>query len=167
MRYALTLLVLTGLISACSEPVPAPAPEPHITQGGKKIVKSDEEWRRELTDLQYRVTREKETERPGTGEYLHTKTHGTYVCVCCGAELFSSDTKYDSGCGWPSFYEAILNGNVEYTEDRSHGMVRTEITCARCGAHLGHVFDDGPLPTGKRFCVNSASLRLVEKPGKE
>jgi peptide-methionine (R)-S-oxide reductase len=175
MKTAMIVLALLGLLLGCSEPESAPenatgdgeatvaGHETETEQTGKKIVKTDEEWRSQLTDLQYYVTREKGTEAPGTGEYNHTKTAGTYLCVCCGAELFSSETKYDSGCGWPAFYAPLLDGNVEFTEDRSHGMVRTEVTCARCGAHLGHVFDDGPPPTGQRFCINSASLKLREK----
>ncbi len=125
-----------------------------------KIRKSDEEWRRSLTPEQYRVLREKGTERPFTGQYAETKIPGVYLCAACGLELFPSDTKFDSGCGWPSFYDPIDKEHVEEHEDRSHGMVRTEVTCSRCGGHLGHVFPDGPNPTGLRYCINSASLRL-------
>lgn len=126
----------------------------------KKIEKSEEEWRRELTPEQYHILREKGTERPFTGEYVNEKKSGVYRCAGCGTELFSSDTKYDSGSGWPSFYAPIDGENVETDEDRSHGMRRTEVMCAACHAHLGHIFPDGPRPTGVRYCVNSASLRL-------
>ena len=146
-------------------PTPLEAQEPPPPMDPKDMT--EEQWKARLSPLQYRITRLKETERPGTGEYLHTKTEGTYRCVCCGLELFESDAKYDSGCGWPSFYDSA-SGNVDEEPDTSHGMVRTEILCRRCGAHLGHVFPDGPAPTGRRFCVNSASLRLdAEKPSDE
>ena len=128
-----------------------------------KIRKSNEEWRRSLTPEQYRILREKGTERAFTGQYTDTKTPGVYLCSACGLELFPSETKFDSGCGWPSFYDPATRENVEEHEDRSHGMVRTEVTCARCGGHLGHVFPDGPNPTGLRYCINSASLRLNKK----
>jgi peptide-methionine (R)-S-oxide reductase len=121
---------------------------------------TDEEYRAQLTPEQYHVTREKGTERAFTGAYWDCKDEGVYRCVCCDAALFSSDTKYDSGTGWPSFYQALDSDAVTTESDRSFGMVRTEAMCANCGAHLGHVFPDGPQPTGDRFCMNSASLRL-------
>ncbi|HEX2166186.1 MAG TPA: peptide-methionine (R)-S-oxide reductase MsrB [Longimicrobiales bacterium] len=125
-----------------------------------RVNKTDEEWRSELTPEQYRIMREKGTEPPFTGEYLNEKTPGVYRCAGCGTALFRSDTKYDSGSGWPSFYAPVDEENVEAEEDRSHGMRRTEVMCASCHAHLGHIFPDGPKPTGMRYCVNSASLRL-------
>lgn len=125
------------------------------------IVKTEQEWRALLTDEEYRICREKGTERAFTGEYYNEKRSGTYLCRCCKTALFNSDAKYDSGSGWPSYYQPADSEVITEHSDRSHGMIRTEITCSRCGSHLGHVFPDGPQPTGLRYCVNSASLRFV------
>lgn len=125
-----------------------------------KIEKSDAEWREELTEEQYYVTRQKGTERPFTGKYDNFKEKGVFHCVGCGADLFYSETKYDSGCGWPSFYQPADDAPVGTETDRRHGMVRVEVHCDRCGAHLGHVFEDGPQPTGLRYCINSAALEF-------
>ena len=129
----------------------------------EKIQKTDEEWRKELTPEQYRVCRMKGTERPFTGEYHASKDPGTYKCVACGAELFTSETKFDSGCGWPSFYQPVAEENIDEETDNAFGMRRTEVMCSSCGAHLGHVFPDGPRPTGLRYCINSVSLKLDPK----
>ena len=128
-----------------------------------KINKSDEEWRKELSPEAFRVLREKGTERAFTGEYNQTKTPGVYLCRACGNELFDSSSKFESGSGWPSFYQPATGDAVKEVEDESHGMRRVEVTCGRCGSHLGHVFPDGPRPTGQRFCINSASLKLEPK----
>ena len=128
-----------------------------------KIEKSEAEWRRLLTPMQYHVTRERGTERAFTGEYWNCREDGAYRCVCCGARLFDSAAKFDSGCGWPSFTAPAEGAAVAEAEDLSHGMQRIEVTCSRCGAHLGHVFPDGPAPTGQRYCINSAALALTKK----
>lgn len=127
---------------------------------GSKVEKTEEEWRIQLTPEQFAVCRMKATERPFSGEYNACKDEGIYQCICCGTELFHSSTKYESGSGWPSFWEPVQPDSVRLESDQGHGMVRTEVLCNTCDAHLGHVFDDGPAPTGQRYCMNSISLQL-------
>jgi len=129
----------------------------------KRVIKSDAEWQQELTPEQYAVARQKGTERPFTGKYYDSKEKGTYRCVACGNELFDSEAKFDSGCGWPSFTAPLADDNVRTEVDTSHGMRRTEVLCSSCDAHLGHVFDDGPRPTGLRYCINSVVLDLDQE----
>lgn len=165
--FALILAALTTL-SACSSQATPPAGEATPAAGastrsypqipaGDKLMLSDDEWKKKLTPEQYRILREAGTERAWTGALLDNKKKGTYRCAACGAPLFESDTKYDSGSGWPSFHTA-LEGRVDEKVDHTHGMIRTEVLCSRCGGHLGHKFPDGPRPTGERYCINSVSL---------
>jgi peptide-methionine (R)-S-oxide reductase len=147
-----------------------PIPRAAISEGApskmEKVTKPDSEWKEKLTPEQYRVARERGTERAFTGEYWNTKTDGVYHCVCCGLPLFDAREKFDSGCGWPSFWDAVIKDNVTLRPDDGHGMHRTEVVCSRCDAHLGHVFDDGPPPTHQRYCINSASVKLEKREDK-
>ena len=173
--------LLAGMVSACSGSqtalvasegdesaaavAAADTENPWEMDMDEQVVKTDEEWQQLLTPEQYRILREKGTERAGTGAYAFTKEKGVYHCAACGKPLFSSDTKYESGTGWPSFWQPLSPESIQEEEDNTLFMARTEVLCGRCGGHLGHVFDDGPPPTGLRYCLNSASLKLV--PGEE
>ncbi len=164
VKALLTLLLLAGSL-ACDPAAPASAAEKgnhvHTAQGIDKVVKTDEEWKKILTPEQYQVLRRKGTERAFTGELHDNHRKGVYVCAACGLPLFSSETKFDSGTGWPSFWQPIDPKNVETETDNSFFSQRTEVHCARCGGHLGHVFTDGPRPTGLRYCMNSVSMKFV------
>ena len=163
------VFVAVAVFAACSQPGPnidaagEETAQPITKKGRFEVSKSDAEWRKQLNDQQFYVTRQAGTERAFTGKYWDTKTPGTYHCVCCDQELFSSETKFKSGTGWPSFWQPIEEEKVGKSVDYDLGYARTEVHCSRCGAHLGHVFDDGPKPTGLRYCLNSASLDLKEQ----
>ena len=149
-----------NILAACSQNKNTVIPQNQLSNTMEKVEKTDEQWKKELSSEQYYVLREKGTERPFTGSLLENKEKGVYKCAGCGSELFSDDMKFDSECGWPSFDKEIAGGKIIKTVDKSHGMSRTEITCAKCGGHLGHLFDDGPTQTGQRYCVNSLSLEF-------
>jgi peptide-methionine (R)-S-oxide reductase len=175
-RVGFVVLVLAALLAAgrlwsgshyrsavpCQKAEEASVPE-NPTEESPTLPKTDEQWRKVLTPEQFHVTRQKGTEAPYSGEYYKTDKEGVYRCLCCGEPLFSSDTKFDAHCGWPSFWKPLEEGHIKALDDFSHGMQRTEVQCRKCGAHLGHVFDDGPQPTGQRYCINSLSLKLEEK----
>ena len=139
------------------------APAPPAQDSSDRVTKTDEQWRAELTPEQYHVMRQQGTERAFTGAYWDEKTPGVYLCAACGNPLFTSEAKFDSGCGWPSFFQPLDDKRIEEQADNSHFMKRTEVHCARCGAHMGHVFPDGPAPTGQRYCINSVSIKLDPK----
>ena len=155
ISYILILLAFTACKSKSQNDQMNTTPQNDMSD---KVVKTDEEWKKVLSPEQYHVLREKGTEMPYSGKYYLHKEKGIYVCAACGEELFRSDKKFDAGCGWPSFSDVLDSSKVVYTKDKTAGMVRTEITCAKCGGHLGHVFDDGPTPTGLRYCINSVSI---------
>jgi peptide-methionine (R)-S-oxide reductase len=167
IKYTGFILLIVLSLSACGQQAGNKSnSQPTIAAMDTfEIKKSDEEWRKQLTPVQFNILREKGTERPFTGTYDKFYEEGTYYCAACGTELFTSKTKYNSGCGWPAFYEPSVDKNIVEKKDYSHGMVRIEVMCAKCGGHLGHVFEDGPQPTGLRYCINSGALRF-EKGGK-
>lgn len=174
-ELSLALLAAAFISGGCgssvvkdTEPVAVAANSPSPSQTmSNKVVKTEEEWKKTLTPEQYRVLRQKGTERAFTGAYWNTKEKGVYLCAGCGEMLFQSDTKYDSGCGWPSFYVPAATNAISEAEDRTLGMVRTEVMCSKCGGHLGHVFEDGPQPTGLRYCINSVSIKFEPAPKKD
>lgn len=165
MRTVHLCLFLLGITAfACNSQERSQKDAATVVTGSTQVVeKSEEEWRKVLTPQQFHILREKGTDRPFTGKYYRTTDAGVYHCAACGSELFTSDMKFDSDCGWPSFDRAVEGGKIKTAKDLSHGMIRTEILCAKCGGHLGHLFDDGPTNTGLRYCVNSTSLNFISE----
>jgi len=168
LRYLGLVVLISISLSACAQKSDNNQTKSTVVSMDTfEIKKTDDEWRKQLSPVQFGILREKGTERPYTGEYDKFYEEGTYFCAACGTELFTSKTKYNSGCGWPAFYEPSVNKNIVEKRDVSHGMVRIEVMCAKCGGHLGHVFEDGPKPTGLRYCINSGSLKFEAGKKKE
>lgn len=161
MKKWIVYLVIPMTMTACAQGEMQQNTQETATFEGEKVEKTEEEWKAELSEEEYHVLREKGTERAFTGQYWNNKKEGTYICAACGLPLFDSETKFKSGTGWPSFYQPIEPENVGEEQDNTYGMSRTEVVCNRCGGHLGHVFPDGPQPTGLRYCINSVSLRFI------
>lgn len=168
LRYLGLVVLISISLSACAQKSDNNQTKSTVVSMDTfEIKKTDDEWRKQLSPVQFGILREKGTERPYTGEYDKFYEEGIYFCAACGTELFTSKTKYNSGCGWPAFYEPSVNKNIVEKRDVSHGMVRIEVMCAKCGGHLGHVFEDGPKPTGLRYCINSGSLKFEAGKKKE